>query len=126
VSASADRNPARARLHELMVVGEAERAVADVRMVDLKAAQDAAWRRHIAARGLVTHARKDGSAEKIATAVERERQAYADFTAVSDASIDEMFVINRAGLERLGDLLDQVGRTWDADANAVREIEAGQ
>ena len=37
-----------------------------------------------------------------------------------------MFVINRAGLERLGDLLEQVGRAWDADADAVREIEAGQ
>jgi hypothetical protein len=126
VSASERRHEERARLHEMMAVGEAERAVADVRMADLKAAQEAARRRHIAAKGLVTRARKDGSAEKIAAAVGRERQAYADFMAVSDTSIDEMFVINRAGLERLSDLLDQVGRTWDADADAIREIEAGQ
>jgi hypothetical protein len=46
--------------------------------------------------------------------------------AVSDAGIDEMFVINGAGLERLGDLLEQMGRTWDADADEVHEVEAGQ
>jgi hypothetical protein len=45
--------------------------------------------------------------------------------AVSDTSIDEMFVINRAGLGRLGDLLEQVGRTWDAEDDEVRVIEAG-
>jgi len=126
VSASEHRPEQRARLHEMMAVGEAERTVAGVRMADLKAAQDAARRRHTAAKGLLTRARKDGSAAKIATAAARERQAYADFLAVSDTSIDEMFVINRAGLERLGDLLEQVGRAWDADADAVREIEAGQ
>jgi hypothetical protein len=127
---SEDRGDAHARLHELMAVGEAERTVADVRMADLKAAQDAAWRRHIAAKGGVTRARKDGSAEKIAAAVERERQAYMEFTAVSDASISEMFTLNRAGLDRLGELLDHVGPAWDADAAALREItgepEAGQ
>ncbi len=95
----------RARLHEMMAVGEAERTVADARMADLKAAQDAARRSHIAAKGLVTRARKDGSAEKIAAAVKREREAYTEFMAVSDAAIDEMFVINRAGLDRLAGLL---------------------
>ena len=60
---------------------------------------------HIAAKGLVTRARKDGSAEKIAAAVKREREAYTEFMAVSDAAIDEMFVINRAGLDRLAGLL---------------------
>lgn len=125
MSASGRTEAERARLHEMMAVGEAERSVADVRIADLKAAQEAARRRYIAAKGLVTRARKDGNAEKIATAVTRERQAYANFIAVSDASIDEMFVINGAGLERLGDLLEQVDRAWDADADAVREIEAG-
>ena len=85
----------RARLHEMMAVGEAERTVADARMADLKAAQDAARRCHIAAKGLVTRARKDGSAEKIAAAVKREREAYTEFMAVSDAAIDEMFTLNR-------------------------------
>jgi len=131
LSPSDDRNPEQARLHELMAVGEAERAVADVRMADLKAAQDAARRRHIAAKGLVARARKEGSAEKIADAAERERQAYGEFMAVSDASIGEMFTINRAGLDRLGELLDHIGPAWEADDAALHEItgrdaEAGQ
>ena len=123
------QNPERARLHELMAVSDAEGAVADVRMADLAAAQTAAWRRHRAARGLVTRALKDGSAEKIATAQERERQAYADASEIADAGIHEMFVINGARLERLGELLGQTTRTWEADASALGEItgpEAGQ
>ena len=91
-------------------------------MADLKAAHDAAWRRHIAAKGMVTRARKDGSAEKIAVALEGERQAYSEFMAVSDASINEMFMLNRAGLDRLGECLDHIGPAWEADAAARREI----
>lgn len=126
-----DPGPERIRLHELMVIGAAERVVAEIRMASLVAAQAAARRRHIAAKGLVTRARQDGSAEKIAAAVKRERQAYADFMRVSDTSIDEMFTINRAGLERFGELLGQIARAWDADAAVLAEImgrdpEAGQ
>jgi hypothetical protein len=47
-----------------------------------------------------------------------------EFMAVSGASIDEMFVINGAGLERLGALL--AVRAWDADAAALRDLQAGQ
>jgi len=129
VNASEHADAERARLHEMMAVGDAERTVADVRMADLVAAQNAARRRHIAAKGLVTRARKDGSAEKIAAAVERERQTYAEYAAAADAGIDEMFTINRAGLDRLGEFLGQMDRAWDADAAALREItgpEAGQ
>jgi len=61
-----------------MVVSEAERTVADVRMGDLAAAQTAAWRRHRVAKGLVTRALKDSAAGKIAAAHERERRAYAE------------------------------------------------
>jgi hypothetical protein len=121
MNASDRADAERARLHQMMAVGDAERAVTDVWMADPKAAQDAAWRRHIAAKGLVTRARKDGSAEKIAAAVERERQAYAEFMAVSDAGISEMFTLNRAGLNRFSELLGQMGRAWDADAEAQRE-----
>jgi hypothetical protein len=131
MTASERADAERARLHEMMTVGDAERSVADVRMADLVAAQNAARRRHIAAKGLVTRARKDGGAEKIAAAVERERRAYGEFMAVSDASIDEMFTLNRAGLDRFGELNEQIGRTWDADAVALAEVlgkgaEAGQ
>jgi hypothetical protein len=121
----------RARLHEMMTVNEAERTVADARMADLSEAQTAAWRRHRAAKGLVTRALKDGDAAKIAAAYERERQAYAEAQAVSDAGISEMFVINRAGLDRLGELNQQIDSTWTADAAQLdqmlgRDAEAGQ
>jgi hypothetical protein len=83
------------------VIGAAERVVAEIRMASLVAAQAAARRLHIAAQGLVTRARQDGSAEKIAAAVKRERQAYADFMRVSDtrcACPGRPFVTDRHGL----------------------------
>jgi hypothetical protein len=123
MNASDRADAERARLHEMIAVGAAERSVADVRMAGLVAAQNAARRRHIAAMGLVTRARKDGSAEKIAVAVERERQAYAEFMAGSDASIDEMFTLNRAGLDRFGELNDQIGRMWAAGAEVLDETQ---
>jgi hypothetical protein len=122
MNASEHADAERARLHELMAVSDAERAVGDARMADLAAAQTAAWRRHRAAKGLVTRALKDGSAEKIAAAQERERRAYAEARDIADAGIGEMFVINRAGLDRLGELLGQTDRAWDADAAALDEI----
>ena len=118
----------RARLHELMAVSEAERTVAAARMAELVAAQAAAWRRHRAAKGLVTRALKDGNADKIAAAQERERRAYAEAEAIADDGISEMFVINGAGMNRLGELLSQTGRAWEADAEAMDHItgpEAG-
>jgi hypothetical protein len=72
VSAGEDRNFERVRLHEMMAVSAAESTVASARMAELKAAQDLAWRRHNAAKGLVTRARKDGSTEKLSAAVARE------------------------------------------------------
>jgi pimeloyl-ACP methyl ester carboxylesterase len=71
VNASDRAGAQRARLHELMAVSEAERTVAEIRMSELKAEQDRARHRHIAAKGLVTRARKDGSAEKIAAAIDQ-------------------------------------------------------
>jgi hypothetical protein len=126
MTASERADAERARLHEMMAVGDAERAVADVRMADLKAGHERARRRHIAAKGLVTRARKDGSAEKIAAAA-RERQAYAAFMAVSDTGVDEMFVINRAGLGRFGEILKGIDAAWAADPAAPGgDAEAGQ
>lgn len=105
-----------------MAVSDAERTVADARMADLAAAQTAAWRRHRAAKGLVTRALKDGSADRIAAAQERERQAYAEAQEIADAGVSEMFVINQAGLDRLGELNQQIGTTWAADAARLDEI----
>jgi hypothetical protein len=124
------QNPERDRLHEMMAVGAAEWTVADVRMADLAAEQTAAWRRHRAAKGLVTRALKDGSADKIAAAHERERRAYAEGCETADAGIDEMFMINRAGLERFGEILAAIGPPWAVDSaqpgeTPVRDAEAG-
>ena len=109
MSASGQENPDRARLHELMAVSEAERAVAQARIADLSATQTAAWRRHRAAKGLVTRALKDGSAEKIAAAQEREREAWAEADETAQAGISEMFVINQAGFDRFAEVYRHMG-----------------
>jgi hypothetical protein len=72
-------------------------------------------RRYIAAKGQLARACRHGSAEKIAAAEERERHAYAEFARVSDVSIEEMVIINAAGLERIAELLSQMERAWHAD-----------
>jgi hypothetical protein len=110
----------------MMTVSEAQGTMADARITELKAAPDRAWRRHIAAKGLVTRARKDGSAEKIAAAVERERQTHAESGRLSR---EDMLSINGARLTELGALNNQIGLTWAADAAVLDEItnpEAGQ
>src|SRR5258708_1624027 len=38
-----------------------------------------------------------------------EREAYTEAQEIADAGIDEMFVINRAGLERFGEILEAIG-----------------
>jgi hypothetical protein len=103
--------------------------VTDLHMADLTAGQTAAWRRHRAAKGLVTRALKNGAAGKIAAAQERERRAYAEAQHVADG-IDEMFVINRAGLDRFGELLQGLGTAWAANSAQTgempgRDAEAG-
>jgi hypothetical protein len=113
----------------MMTVSEAQGTMADARITELKAAPDRAWRRHIAAKGLVTRARKDGSAEKIAAAVERERQTHAESGRLSREAIEDMLSINGARLTELGALNNQIGLTWAADAAVLDEItnpEAGQ
>src|SRR6266852_2790888 len=66
----------RAKLSEAMAVTAAEGVVTSARMADLMEAQRAAGARHLAAKGLLTKAMKDGGAEKIATARAREAAAY--------------------------------------------------
>ena len=41
-------------------------------------------------------------------------------------AIEEMLALNGAGLDNLGQVLDQMGRSWEADAAAARQPEAGQ
>ena len=73
MSSADDRASAeRARLHEAMAITAAERTVTSARMADLVEAQRAAQAWYSAAKGLLTKAMKDGSAEKIAAARARE------------------------------------------------------
>jgi hypothetical protein len=117
-----------AKLNELMAVTAAESGVRDARMADLVEAQRFARARWSAAKGLLTKAMRDGSAGKIAAAQERERDAYAEFDRISRDAVEEMLTLNRGGLENLGQVLDQIGPTWEAQAEVTRELadpEAG-
>ena len=130
MSDAADRASAeQAKLNEPMVVTSAESAVRAARMAELVEAHRAARARLSAAKGQLTRAMKDGSADRIAAARERERAAYAEFDHVGRASIDEMFTLNRGGLDNVGRVLDQLGPTWEAQAEVTRQLadpEAGQ
>ena len=112
----------RAKLNEAMVVTSAERVVINTRMAELVEVQRSARARLSAAKGQLTRAMKDGSAERIAAARERERAAYVEFDHISRAAIEEMFTLNRSGLDNLGRVLDQIGPTWDAAAEVTRKL----
>jgi len=132
VSAAEDRAAAeQAKLNEAMVVTSAESAVRGSRMADLVEAQRGAGARWSSAKGQLTRAMKDGSADRIAAAQQREAAAYAEFDHISREGIEEMFTLNRGGLDNLGRVLDQVGPTWAAQAEVTRQLtdrgpEAGQ
>ena len=112
----AAREAERARLHEAMVVGEAEGTVAAARQSDLAAQQNAARRRWSAAKGLLTKAQKNGAAAAIAAARERRDRAYTEYTRIADAAIGEMQQITGARIDSLEPLFDQMHRTWAADS----------
>jgi hypothetical protein len=114
------------QLDELMAVSQAEGVVTSARQLDLVAAEKSARRRLSAARGLLTRARKDGSAARIAAAAQRVADADAEWERISDAGIAGMSQISRARLDNLGGLLDQVGRTWDAQAEAMEARHGGR
>jgi hypothetical protein len=120
---AADRE--QGRLNELIAVGGAERVVADARLADLVAKQQAARRRWTAAKGRLTRARRVGSADKIAAAARREAEAYGEFDRISGAAIAEMQQLTQAGLDRLGQVLDQIGPTWAAH-DAVAAVTPAQ
>jgi hypothetical protein len=116
-----------AKLNGMFTVTDAMRAATDPRMAELASAQKAAWGRHSAAKGQLTRAQHDGDAERIAAANARVDATYTEADRLADVSIREMFAINEAHLANLGEVLAQVGRTWDAQAAArSAEPEAGQ
>jgi hypothetical protein len=114
----------RAKLHEAMVVTAAESTVTSARMADLAEAQRAARARWSAAKGVLTKAMKDGNAAKITAAREREQAAYAEFDRISRQAVEEMLALNRRGLDNLGQVLDQMGRAWEVDAEVTRGLAA--
>lgn len=112
-----------AKLDGMFVVTHAMRSATGPRFAELAEAQHAAWRRHSAAKGQLTRAQRDGSAERIAAAKTRADGTYTEADELADVSIREMFTMNKAHLANLG----EVGRTWDAQAAApAAELEAGQ
>jgi hypothetical protein len=112
----------RAKLSEALAVTSAESVVTSARMADLVEARRAAQARHAAAKGLLTRAMRDGSAEKITAARAREATAYQEAARIGDAAIEEMLALNRAGLDNLGRVLGQMSRTWEADAEVTRSL----
>lgn len=104
----------RTTLNGLIAVVQAEGVVAGARVEDLAAESKAARRRVSAARGRLTRARRDGSAEKIAAAQAALRTIDAEAEAIAGAALDEMQQLSRARLDRLGEMTTQIGAAWDA------------
>jgi hypothetical protein len=118
-----DREAAeRAKLNEAMVMMSAENSVINIRVAELAEMHRSARARWSAAKGQLTRAMKDGSAEKIAAAHERERAAYADFDHIGRAAIRESATLNGASLDNDGRVLDQMGPTWEAAAEVTRRL----
>ena len=88
--------------------------VGSARMAELTTIWKAAVRRHRAAKGLLTRARKDGSADKIAAAAARERAASAEADRILEDCQAEMDLIIRAGLDRLKGFHQE----WDQASDA--------
>jgi len=64
----------------------------------------------------VTRARKDGSAEKIAAAIQRERAASGAADRILAECNAGMRLITRAGLDSLKEYNQQMSEAWDARA----------
>ena len=89
------------QLNEISAAIAAERVAAGAQYADLVAARQRAYRRHAAAKGLLTRARKDGNAARIAAAARREAEACADAGRIGDACLREMNDLVDAALGNL-------------------------
>ncbi|HET9654621.1 MAG TPA: hypothetical protein VFP72_04665 [Kineosporiaceae bacterium] len=119
---TAAREAEQRRLEELMAIGSAEGIIAGRRIGDLADQQKAAWRRVSAARGQLTKACKAGNAEKITAARRRLDTAYAEADRLAEDNITQMLRLNRARIEDLDRVFEQMGRTWDASAAVVQTL----
>jgi hypothetical protein len=62
---------------------------------------------------------KDGAADTIATARERERAAYAELGQIGREARAELVTLGHTGLDNLGRVLGQIGPTWDAESELL-------
>lgn len=109
-------------LRNMMAAADAESAILTAQMAGLTAREQRARRREAAAKGLVTRARKDGSAEKIAAAVANYDKARAEADAEIGACLDQMHQVTRAGIASLGTVLDQELRASEAGNAVIRAL----
>ena len=93
--------PEQARLNEVIAVTAAERVLAGARYAGLEAARERGRRRRAAAKGLLTRARKDGSAARIAAAARREAEAAAEAGRIAGACQREMHDLISVALDNL-------------------------
>jgi hypothetical protein len=107
------------RFTELAAVAAAEGVVTASRREELTTAQLQARRRLSAAKGLLTKAQKDGSAETIAAARKHYAAADTEYARIADAAIAELLQLGHAGLDTNGELLDQMRRAWAASDRAI-------
>lgn len=118
----ADAEAKRARLAEQQVVTSAENHVAHTRVHELAEQSTKAYRRIAAARGQLTKARKDGSADKIAAARKHLDEVAREFERINEAGLEQMHALNRAALDRVGETFDLMRETWDASARVIDAI----
>ena len=109
----------RAKLREAMTAMSAEHSVINARVADLAEAERAARARWSAAEGELARALKDGGAARIAAAREGERAACAEVGHVGREARAELVTLGYSGLDSLGRVLDQMGPTWEAGAEAL-------
>jgi predicted Zn finger-like uncharacterized protein len=124
VQAAADAE--QTKLDGMFAVTDAMRAATGPRFAELAEVQRAAWRRHSAAKEQLNRAQRDGNAERIAAAKARLDATYTEADRLADVSIREMLAINETHLANLGEILGQVGPTWDAQVAAGRPVSAAE
>lgn len=97
---------------QVAAVRSAEAVVTHARLAQLEEAQLAARRRISAAKGLLTRAQRDGSADKILAARKRLDQRRAEFDGISGAVVAEAKQIYDHWADQNRDFLDQMGQRW--------------
>jgi DNA-directed RNA polymerase subunit F len=102
------RDTQEARTNEIISVAEAEHVVAVARTDELAAAAQDVMRRWDAVSEQLAEARREGNADEIAAAEEREREVYAEVVPIATEGLAEVRAILAAGNESLQEVNEQV------------------